>query len=48
MPLAMVPRNGTETAAASLVQKVVKKEEPYAVPVPDEVEKRAAKHGPGN
>lgn len=48
VPLATVPRNGAETTAATTVQKVVKKEEPYAVPVRGEMKQRATKHIPGN
>jgi hypothetical protein len=48
VPLATVPRNSAETRAATTVQKVVRKEDPYAVPVRGEMKQRATKHIPGN
>jgi hypothetical protein len=45
VPLELVPRSDVQSTDPAAVQKVVAKQEPYAVPVPEETKKRAARHG---
>ena len=44
VPLATVPRIGVGPRATAVVEKLVKKEEPYAVQVPGETKNRATEH----